>query len=108
LLPDKAVNGSPVSAAEYFECSLCSRRFALRLQYYTPMSGGECHRTTIDALDCGRSVHKPMLHVYPTKSDSVGILPKKAQKKQADFTRETTRDAPEQRARSGGLVISLN
>src|SRR5881397_3282743 len=53
MSPDKTVKRSPISATENFECSLCSRRFALRLQYDTPMRGGECHRTTIGALDCG-------------------------------------------------------
>src|SRR6266478_2972597 len=56
--PDKSVKRSPISATEYFECSLCSGRFALRLQYYAPMSSGECHRTTIGALDNGRTVHE--------------------------------------------------
>src|SRR5213596_1872355 len=37
--PGKSVKRSPVSSAKYFECSVCSRRFALRLQYDTPMSG---------------------------------------------------------------------
>src|SRR4029453_6213233 len=39
--PDKSVKRSPISATEYFECSLCSGRFALRLQYYAPIGGGE-------------------------------------------------------------------
>src|SRR5213593_4153336 len=56
--PDKSVKRSPISATKYFECSLCSGRFALRLQYHAPMRGGECHRTTIGALDTGRTVHE--------------------------------------------------
>src|SRR5438874_8661515 len=49
--PNKSVKRSPISATEYFECSLCSERVALRLQYYAPMSGRKCHRTTIPAFD---------------------------------------------------------
>src|SRR6266545_7300829 len=64
LSPDKTVKRSPISATKYFECSLCSGRFALRLQYYAPMSSGECHRTTIGALDGGRTVHELMLHAF--------------------------------------------
>src|SRR2546430_7370879 len=64
LSPDKSVERSPISATEYFECSLCSGSFALRLQYQAPMRGGECHRTTIGALDTGRTVHDLMLHAF--------------------------------------------
>src|SRR5438876_9741528 len=56
--PDKTVKRSPISATEYFECSLCSGRFALRLQYQVPMRGGEWRRTSIRALDTGRAVHE--------------------------------------------------
>jgi hypothetical protein len=30
------------------------------------MSGGECHRTTIGALDNGRTVHELVLHAFVT------------------------------------------
>jgi len=71
------------SAAEYFQCSLCSRRFALRLQYYAPMSGGECHRTTIGALDTGRTVHELVLHTFVAfclRTTASAFCPKKRKK----------------------------
>jgi hypothetical protein len=37
--PDKSVKRSPISATEYFKCSLCSGRFALRLQDNAPIGG---------------------------------------------------------------------
>src|SRR6266478_6125385 len=43
LPPGKPVERSPISSTEYFKRSLCCGRFALRLQHYAPMSGGECH-----------------------------------------------------------------
>src|SRR5206468_9924983 len=64
MSPDKAVKRSPISATKYFECSLCSGRFALRLQYQATMRGGEFHRTTIGALDTGRTVHELVLHAF--------------------------------------------
>jgi hypothetical protein len=55
LSPDESIKRSPIGATEYFERFLCSGRFALCFQHYTPVSGGEC--TTIGALDNGRTVH---------------------------------------------------
>src|SRR5262249_48088651 len=51
LATDKSVERSPIRTAEHLECFLCSWRFALRLQHDAPMSGSECRRTTIGALD---------------------------------------------------------
>jgi hypothetical protein len=62
--PGKSVKRSPISATEYFKRSLCSGRFALRLEHDAPMSGGECPRTTIGALDGGRTVHELLLHAF--------------------------------------------
>src|SRR5437773_7350314 len=82
--PDKSVKRSPISATQYFECSLCSGRFALRLQHYAPMSGGECHRTTIGALDTGRTVHELMLHAFVAfclrRTTASAFCPKKPKK----------------------------
>jgi hypothetical protein len=52
MSPDKSIKRSPIRSTEYFERSLCSGRFALRLQYYAPMSGGE--RCTGVLSDSGR------------------------------------------------------
>src|SRR4029453_13073862 len=94
--PDKSVKRSPISATENFECSLCSGRFALRLQHYAPVSGGECHSTTIGALDCGRSVHKLMLHAFVAfflRTTASAFCPKK-RKKNKQFHAKNEKHAP--------------
>src|SRR5438876_1281888 len=81
--PDKAVKRSPISATEYFECSLCSGSVALRLQYQAPMRGGECHRTAIGALDTGRTVHELVLHTFVAfclRTTASAFCPKKRKK----------------------------
>src|SRR5947208_1452894 len=80
--PDKSVKRSPISATKYFECSLCSGRVALRLQYQAPMRGSE-YRTTIGALDTGRTVHELMLHafvVFCVRTTASAFCPKKPKK----------------------------
>src|SRR5438876_220480 len=93
--PDKTVKRSPISATEYFECSLCSGRVALRLQYYAPMRGGECHRTTIGALDGGRTVHELMLHAFVAfclrRTTASAFCPEK-RKKNKQFKEKTRSD----------------
>src|SRR6266508_4402325 len=44
LSPGKSVKRSPISATEYFECSLCSGRFALRLHCSLERSIGGARR----------------------------------------------------------------
>src|SRR4030095_9824117 len=62
LPPGKSVERPPIGSAEYLECLLCSRRFALRLQHNAPMSGCKGHSATIGAFDCRGTVHDLMLH----------------------------------------------
>src|SRR5262245_30313322 len=57
LSPHEPVNWSPISSAQCFECLLCSWRFALRLQYYTPMSSRKRCAVTIGSLNLGGPVH---------------------------------------------------
>src|SRR5262249_42271452 len=47
LSPDKAVNGSPIDAAELFKCLLCRGRLALCLQHHAPVRGSKRRRAVI-------------------------------------------------------------
>jgi len=47
------------------------------------MSGGECHRTTIGALDTGRTVHELVLHAFVAfclRTTASAFCPKKRKK----------------------------
>src|SRR6266496_212588 len=93
--PDKTVKRSPISATEYFECSLCSGRVALRLQYYAPMRGGECHRTTIGALDGGRTVHElifPAFGAFGRRRTAAEAFCPEKRKKKKQFKEKTRSD----------------
>src|SRR6476659_8420202 len=66
--PGKSIKGSPISATEYFQCSLSGWRFALSLHHYAPMSSGKRHRTTIGALNSGGTVHQIAFCLRTTSS----------------------------------------
>src|SRR4029450_5747634 len=74
--PDKSVKRSPISATKYFECSLCSGRFILRLQHHAPVRSCERDRPVL------RTRGNPILQGLII-SRHVPIIGKKRRERQA-------------------------
>jgi len=51
LSPHEAIDGSPISAAKFFERFLCRWRFALRFKHYAPVRGSKGHCAVLRASD---------------------------------------------------------
>src|SRR6266496_1100280 len=57
LSPHKTINWSPIRAAKFFECRLCSWRWTLRCQYDAPMRGRKYRALICISADGGQRSH---------------------------------------------------